>query len=1422
MSGKTRPLQAENTFSNELLQSIFIQVADGIFIADNQGRYIDVNPCGCEMLGYTRREILKLSIRDLVSPEDLSNNPIKMDDLRAGKTIVSEHFLRCKDGTLLPVEISAQMLSNGHLLGIVRDVTERKQIEEAILHNESRLRALIENSLDQISLLAADGSLLWESPATIRPLGYQPHEFLRHNIFELMHPDDLESIQKRYAKLIQEPGSRQSSSFRLRHANGTWRWIEAVATNLLHEPSVEAIVINYRDITERVRAEEAVKKSEERYRHLFINNPHPMWVYDLKTLAFLAVNDAAIAKYGYTREEFLGMTIADIRPKEDLPRLTENLARPRTVLEHSEGWRHCLKDGTIIEVEISSHALNFDESESALVIAQDVTERKKAEARIRYVTRLYATLSQVNQTIVRVKQRNELFNAICKVAVEFGQFRMAWVGLLDNKTGDVNPVAHAGFEEGYLRSIKININDELLGKGLTGIAIRTGKVVFIDDIDADPRMGPWREQASKRDYHSFASVPIRLKGMVFGVLNLYATETNFFSDEELRLLEEIGTDISFALDTIETEIQHKRAEEALIESERRYRHALSNMMEGCQIIDHDWRYIYINDAAARQGHHKPGELLMRTMMEIYPGIEETELFKVLRVCMEEHRPHRIENKFIFPDGATGWFELSIQPVPEGLFILSIDITERKQAEENYRNIFENAMEGIFQSTPNGNFINVNPAMAHIYGYTSSQEMIQSITDISRQLYVNPDDHSEFMRQMETHGEVRNYEDRVFRKDRRTLWVSTSARAVRDDKGNIAYCEGFLQDITSRKKAEDDLRESEDRYRDLVENSRELICTHDLEGKILSANKWALKMLDVETEEDLIGKNIADFVAPEHKAEFRNYLDTVQREGRAQGIMLVQKANGDRRIWEYNNSLRTEGVSTPIVRGMAIDVTERRQAEAQLRASEEKYRSLFNNVPDGVYRTSVDGHLLAANPALVQMLGYDSADELQKVSIDDLYVDPKERRSYVNLLNNENEIHSMEVRLKRKDGHQIIGLDNSKAVRDEKGTISYFEGTLTDITDSKQAEQKIQQQLNRITALREIDQAITSSFNLHLTMNRIISKVVEQLGADASAILIFDQNTYTLDYVVTHGLRDGTIHTTGIQLGQGLAGNVALERRITHHSDLRKMTHNLPELEALIIDGFIDYYGIPLISKGQLRGILEVFHRSPLSSEREWLEYLETIAGQAAIAIDNIQMFDGLQRSNFELAHAYDATIEGWSRALDLRDKETEGHTQRVTGLTLELARVFGLGEKELTDIRRGALLHDIGKMGVPDAILLKPGELTEDEWSLMKKHPLFAYEMLSPIQYLRDALDIPHYHHEKWDGTGYPEGLKGEQIPLAARLFAIVDIWDAVRSDRPYRPAWSEAKALEYIKGLSGIHLDPQVVKIFFESKIYQMQKNNK
>ncbi len=364
-----------------------------------------------------------------------------------------------------------------------------------------------------------------------------------------------------------------------------------------------------------------------------------------------------------------------------------------------------------------------------------------------------------------------------------------------------------------------------------------------------------------------------------------------------------------------------------------------------------------------------------------------------------------------------------------------------------------------------------------------------------------------------------------------------------------------------------------------------------------------------------------------------------------------------------------------------------------------------------------------------------------------------------------------------------------------------------------AKQQIELQLFRLQALRENDHAILGTTDLHVALRTIAQQAKIQLRVDLISILLFNSPLLILETIVAIGTQTVALHTTQIRLGETLIGRAALERRMLVFPDLTANVAALPQADKWAqIENLQVCYSVPLIAKGNIVGVLFLGNRIELQPDQEWLDFLETIAGQAAMAIDSIKVFEDLQRSNYELALAYNRTIEGWSHALDLRDKETKDHTSRVTETTIMLARMAGMTEAEIMHVKRGALLHDIGKMGIPDVILLKDDYLTSEEWDIMHKHPIYAYEMLFPIEYLRPALDIPYCHHERWDGTGYPRGLKGEEIPLAARLFAVVDVWDALCSDRPYRKGWSAEKVLDYIRSQSGTHFDPQVVELFLNA----------
>jgi PAS domain S-box-containing protein len=358
-------------------------------------------------------------------------------------------------------------------------------------------------------------------------------------------------------------------------------------------------------------------------------------------------------------------------------------------------------------------------------------------------------------------------------------------------------------------------------------------------------------------------------------------------------------------------------------------------------------------------------------------------------------------------------------------------------------------------------------------------------------------------------------------------------------------------------------------------------------------------------------------------------------------------------------------------------------------------------------------------------------------------------------------------------------------------------------------EQTEQRLQRLAALHAIDIAITASFDLRVTLGIFLDHLMSQMRVDAAAVLLLNSATQTLEYAAMRGLDTRPLHKAPLRLSDSVPGRVATQRQPLHVTSLieTRPLGTLPYPAGQ--SGFSSYYGLPLVAKGRVQGVLEILHRGPLHADADWVEFLNSLGTQAAIAIDNANLFTDLQRSNVELNLAYDATIEGWSRVLEARGVEDRGHTRRVADQAVQLAQAAGLSQPELIQIRRGALLHDIGMLSIPESVLVKSGPLSEAERAIVQQHPDYGFGILGSIVYLRPALEIPYCHHERWDGSGYPRGLRGDLIPLAARLFAVVDTWDALRSEKPYRAAWTDEAALAYLRSNAGTLFDPALVSLF-------------
>ncbi len=575
------------------------------------------------------------------------------------------------------------------------------------------------------------------------------------------------------------------------------------------------------------------------------------------------------------------------------------------------------------------------------------------------------------------------------------------------------------------------------------------------------------------------------------------------------------------------------------------------------------------------------------------------------------------------------------------------------------------------------------------------------------------------------------------------------------------------------------------------------------GLILAANDIALDWYGYSREE-FLQLAAADLSAPDLKNQFAGKINPAPAGG-AQFEWKHQKKDGklaDVEIRARAIRLGERDCALLSVR----DISRRKHLEGTMLEGFTRYRQTIENMLEGFQIIDFDWRYIYVNDAAAGQARKAPTDLLMR-TIMDIYpgIENTEVFKVLKLC--------MEERVSRRAEGEFNFPDGSSRWF-ELSIQPVAEGIFilsSDITDHKRAEKQIRDQLERLNTLHAIDNLINSSFDLHLILDSFLDHLIAQIGVDAADVLLLHRHTMSLECVSSRGFRSQAGQRAKFGLREGFAGRAILNRQRVYIPDLLDEQDNTPAALRLAGENFVSYFALPLIVKGQVVGVLELYQRSRLGHSPEWLGFLETLAGQAAIAIDNANLFESLQRSNFDLVLAYDATIEGWSRAMDLRDKETEGHTQRVTGMTLKLATAMGVPEADLVHIRRGALLHDIGKLGVPDPVLFKEEALTDEEWRILQLHPVYAYEMLTPIAYLAPALDIPYCHHEKWDGSGYPRGLKGEQIPLAARIFAIVDVWDSLCSDRPYRPAWSADKAREYLREQTGKHFDPAVAEKFME-----------
>jgi PAS domain S-box-containing protein/putative nucleotidyltransferase with HDIG domain len=1218
----TERRKAEGTLreSEEKFRLITEKTNDLVWMTDINLVTIYVSPSAERLLGFRPEELLKLSPESLMTPEsfgraqeillkqlDLERDP--MADRQRTLTLELEYYR--KDGSTVWLEnrISGIRDANGVLTGmhgVGRDISERKTAEESLKESEERFRTLIEKSTDAIAILDASGNLLYESPSMERITGYRLEDWLGKPVGDwLLHPDDLATMASLLEKLLSQPEAiSEEVSVRFKHKDGSWHFLEGTVRNLLSDPKVKGLVINYRDVTERRIAEEAVRESEKKFRALFDSASDGIFIHHLAG-PFIEVNEIACQQLGYTREELLRLTPRDIDSPEYAAKVaerTEELVRNgQAVFETA----HLTKDGRVIPIEASSRIVDFGGKPAVLTTARDITERKKAQE---------ALLSS------EIKYRNLFEHTLLGMEV------------IDGETGKVVLSNHS-----MARMFGFKSPEDMAG---------TNPMDYVPPEDLEwvtKELAQVLADPEKRDVAT-----LRAKTEDGRIIWVTASGTSFEYEGKPSML----------LSLIEVTAA-KEAEDKLRDSEEKNRLLIDNSIEAISVIQ-DGVIKFANRRFAESVGYSAQELVSRSFADfIHPDDRQRVAEYYFKRMGGEEAPSSYQFRWIDREAADHWGEASVAILnwegrPATLCMLS-DITERvkaeqalKDSEERFRALIEEATDAVAILEPSGKTVYYSPSMRRVTGYTPEEWAGKSLGD----LLIHPDDllslASLLEKMKKPNATAEGVRVRYVHKD--GLWHTLEATVrnmLHDPK--IGGIVANFRDVTERVKAEQALKESEERYRLFADNVSDVIWVTDMNLKPIYISPSVARMLGYTGEQAMSGAADTRLTPASSQIALQAYADAMAKEAQHPGsewdappLDLEMVRSDGSTIWTATkfSFIRANDGKPFAVLGVLRDVTERKKAEDSLRKSEERFRGLVETSSDWVWEMDRNSHYTYVSPKVHDILGHEPQELL---------------------------------------GHTPFEF-------------------------------------------------------MHQREGRRVSKIVRRF-ADAHLPFSLLENT------CTH--KDGH--------------SVVLE------------TSAVPILDS--DGGFLGYRGID-------RDITE---RKKVEQE--------------------------LQHSLKRLEKTMESTIEAITTTIETRDPYTTGHQMRVTDLACAIAKVMEVPPTQIEGIRVAGLLHDIGKIAIPTEILSKPGKLTEVEFSMIKTHAQTGYNILKKIEFAWPVARAVLQHHERWNGSGYPHGLRGEDILLEARILAVADVMEAMASHRPYRPSVGLDKALDEISKNSGILYDPAVAK---------------
>jgi PAS domain S-box-containing protein len=1109
------------------------------------GSWINVPQTLCKFLGYSESELLAKNEKEVTYPDDYDVHWKELQRVIRGEIPSYDYEKRLvrKDKKIVWVNASCSVVNDlggqpMHFATYIRDITDRKKRELQLHESEERFRALIENSMDAVSLISPEGTILYASPATAKVLGYETYEFVGRNSFELMHTDDLKTVQRKLKELTEQPNKTGSQQFQYRHKNGTWRWVEAVAKNLLDLPSVQAIVINYRDITESKTARDRLTQSEAKFRSLIQNSSDVITILDgAGTILYISPSVEKII--GFTPAQMIGKSAFEFIHQEDIPDVVAAFRQRAEGEGRREPtvYRFKHRDGTWHYLESIGTNLLDDPSINGIVInARDITERKMASEKLVQSELRYKQLVETANDVIYRIDPNGFFTYANPIALrvigyeghEFmgkhflrfmrKDYRTMAIDLYQRQIRDKIPNTYFEFPV-----ITKDASDLWLGQNVQ-IVLEHGNVVELQSVARDITERKMAEQLLAQSEAKFRSLIqnstdiitiVDREGIIvyespsiekiFGVPGEQLIGMNVFQfvhredlpevvkaferlvngegpqkppvyryrhkDGSWRYLESTGTNLmdnpsvnGFVINSRDV-TERILDEENLRNTSSLLNATLESTADGILVVDNDGKWVSFNQKFI-QMWGVPDYLLAsrsddQALEFALSKLKDPEGFtKKVRELYDQ--PDKTSFDLIeFKDGRT--FERFSQPQRIGDMTLGRvwsfrDITERRLAEENLKEsranlmaVMENTEDSIWSIDPAYRILTINSTFRKLfslaYGATLAPGMI--ITDhlpadvktVWTNLYQKALRGEQFTTQQ-------HYEFSGIAID-----VDVSFNPIFSAGREITGVSVFSRNITEKKKAEDTLRENEERYIQMFEKNRAVKWFINPEtGDIVDANPAAAEFYGYPLEQ-LRKMKIYDInVSPTEVVS--QDLKRAQHLQRDFFLLKHRLASGEIRDVEVHSGPVMIG-GQELLFSIIHDITERKRAEEALLQSEEKYRSIFENINEGIYQCTEDGQFLTVNTALVKMLGYESEQQVMKLNLNTDVFEHAHKRSELNRQTRQSGVNLYaEVNWKRKDGSVFLVRLNDRAVYDGQGSFQYYEVTVEDISERKKLEQHL--------------------------------------------------------------------------------------------------------------------------------------------------------------------------------------------------------------------------------------------------------------------------------------------------------------------------------------------------------------------------------